>query len=83
MTASVSDNKKCVGKAQASTHEGQCCSCTQSTALESEKICDMMFPVTPYEKNINTHHHAMGFYVVSLKNPSGAHAHCIQQAVET
>jgi hypothetical protein len=48
---------------------------------ELEKVCDMMFPVTLYQKNINTHYDATGFDVL-LQSPSGAVAHCSQQTVD-
>jgi hypothetical protein len=35
-----------------------------------------------YKKNINTHHHMMGLYVVHLQNPSDTNAHCSQQATK-
>jgi hypothetical protein len=54
-----------------------------SAASKSKKICDMMFSVTWYQKNINRRHHATGFHVVSLQNSSGIDAQCSQQAVKT
>jgi hypothetical protein len=41
-----------------------------------------MFPLTRYQKKINTYYHAMGFDIVSLQNPSGTDAHCSQQAAD-
>jgi len=72
----------CGGKVQPSMHTGQCCTCTQSTASESEKISDMMIPIAWYKKNVNTQHNALGFNTVSLQNPSDTNVHCTQQAAE-
>jgi hypothetical protein len=47
--------------------------------LWSEKIRDTTFPAACYQKNINTPHHATGFDIVSLQNPSGTDAYCSQQ----
>jgi len=68
--------KRCGGKAQVSMHAGQCCSCIQSVVLESKKTCETVSPAMWYQKNINTHHHVMGFDVVSLWNQSGTDPHC-------
>jgi hypothetical protein len=41
----------------------------------------MMFPVTLYQRNINTHFDATGFDVF-LQSPSGAVGHGSQQTVD-
>jgi hypothetical protein len=51
--------------------------------LQSPRKFGMMFPVTWYKTNINTCYYATGFDVVSLQNPNGTDAHCIQETVET
>jgi len=50
LTGSGCENKKGVIRMHNSTYSGQSCSCTWSAASESEKICDTMFPITPYRK---------------------------------
>jgi hypothetical protein len=54
----VYDNKKGV-VGRLSINAGYCFSYMQ----ELEKVCDMMFPVTLYQRNINTHFDATGFDV--------------------
>jgi len=41
--------------------------CVCEVLLHSLRKCYVIFPVTQYQKNFNTHHHAVGFDVVSLK----------------
>jgi len=69
----VQKSELSAGKEQVNTHTGQCWSCTQSAS-------DTMFPVTLYQKNINTHHYATGYDPVSLQNPNGIDAQCSQNS---
>jgi hypothetical protein len=50
-------------------------------ASQSNTLCDMMFPATWYQRNINARHRTMGLDV-SLQNPSGTDDQCIQQAMQ-
>jgi hypothetical protein len=74
--------EKCGGEAQVSTHSGQCCSWTRSSASEFDKIRGTVFPSTRYVKNIDTHYNVTGFDV-SLQHSSGIDVDCSQQAAET
>jgi hypothetical protein len=64
---SVCNKKKCGVGRQWSAHM------QDNVAYVPKKICDTMFPVTWYQKNINTHHHASGF---DKQNTFPQHAKC-------
>jgi hypothetical protein len=63
VTCSDCDNKKGVmWRYKVSTHTVQRCFWTRSSASDSDKIYDMMFPASRYKKKkILTRHHATGF----------------------
>jgi hypothetical protein len=81
-TGSVCDKKKGVVGRHRSAHMWDSVDRVHEALLWSLRKSDTMFPVTWYQKNINTHHHVTGLDVVSLQNPSGTDTHCSQQAAE-